>query len=216
MNDDVEIRNEYLKFFGLLLFFGMLMIGAALLRPALLGQPLVSLPTATAIPTPAGLVLQSFMPSPTPIPVVAPPPSPTPEPTLVLEPEPTPSPTPIPLEPETCLVQPGDNLYRIGQRFGVVVEQLVAANGLANRNLVRVGQILTIPNQANSNTEPTLAPTPVPPAPAAITDLYLIKPGDTLWAISQSLGVEMQALAAANNLLDVNKIRAGQVLIVPH
>jgi LasA protease len=48
-------------------------------------------------------------------------------------------------EPEQYVVQAGDTLGIIAQRYGVSLEQLTAANELANPNLLEVGQTLTIP-----------------------------------------------------------------------
>lgn len=42
-------------------------------------------------------------------------------------------------------VRRGDTLYRISRRCGVTVDALVQANHIMNRNLIYVGQILTIP-----------------------------------------------------------------------
>jgi LysM repeat protein len=50
----------------------------------------------------------------------------------------------------TYVVQPGDNLYRIAARFGVSVAALQQANGIANPNLIFVGQVLLIPTAANT------------------------------------------------------------------
>ena len=42
-------------------------------------------------------------------------------------------------------VQPGENLFRIGLRYGVTVKTLAAANGLRNPSHIYVGQRLVIP-----------------------------------------------------------------------
>jgi LysM repeat protein len=47
--------------------------------------------------------------------------------------------------PSTHVVRPGDNAFRIAIANGITVEQLVQANGLANANVVFVGQVLVIP-----------------------------------------------------------------------
>ncbi|NLF01879.1 MAG: LysM peptidoglycan-binding domain-containing protein [Anaerolineales bacterium] len=64
-------------------------------------------------------------------------------------PEPQTTPTPAPSEGAPSggvyIVQPGDSLYRIGLRFGVSVSALARANGIANPNLILVGQRLIIP-----------------------------------------------------------------------
>jgi LysM repeat protein len=53
-----------------------------------------------------------------------------------------PEPTP---EPRTHTVQVGDNLTKISQQYGVSVEEIMAANGLTNADLISVGQVLVIP-----------------------------------------------------------------------
>ena len=45
----------------------------------------------------------------------------------------------------TYEVRPRDTLGEIALRFGVSVEALKAANGIADVNVIRVGQVLTIP-----------------------------------------------------------------------
>ncbi len=46
---------------------------------------------------------------------------------------------------KTCVVEPGDTLTSIGQRFGVSVSALAEYNHIADPNLIQVGQILRIP-----------------------------------------------------------------------
>jgi murein DD-endopeptidase MepM/ murein hydrolase activator NlpD len=73
----------------------------------------------------------------------------------------TPTPDPVRLlptlrsQPTQVVVQPGDTLGRIAGRYGVTVQQIVAANQITDPNLLSVGQVLVIP-----------APTPGSPAPA--------------------------------------------------
>lgn len=45
----------------------------------------------------------------------------------------------------TYVVQPGDNLFRIGLRYGMSHTYLAQYNGIANPALIRVGQVLRIP-----------------------------------------------------------------------
>lgn len=69
--------------------------------------------------------------------------SPTPEPPA---PEPTAEPQPEAPTGETIhVVQPGDNLYRIGLRYGFTAEELAAYNGIANPDRIDVGQQIRIP-----------------------------------------------------------------------
>jgi LysM repeat protein len=43
------------------------------------------------------------------------------------------------------VVQPGDNLFRIGLRYGFTAQELAAYNGIPNVNLIYVGQEIRIP-----------------------------------------------------------------------
>lgn len=72
---------------------------------------------------------------------------PTPAPTV------PPSPTPV-----TYTVQPGDTLGAISAKLDIPIENLMAANGLANPDALSAGQVLTLP----SSDDPPL-PTPQPP-----------------------------------------------------
>ncbi len=68
--------------------------------------------------------------------------TPTAEPTPTPTPRPraTPSPTPV-----IYTVQPGDALSTIADRFGVLVEDIVEANDIADPDVLAVGQELEIP-----------------------------------------------------------------------
>ncbi len=54
---------------------------------------------------------------------------------------------------------------------------------------------------------------PAPPGGSACT--YIVQWGDTLFNISRRLGVSMASMISANNLVNPNRIYAGQRLIVP-
>jgi LysM repeat protein len=67
--------------------------------------------------------------------------------------------------PVTYVVQPGDSLSVIAARYDVPVEALAQANGIADPNVIKVGQVLVIPG-------PTPIPTAtVPPTPTATPDI---------------------------------------------
>jgi tyrosinase len=100
----------------------------------------------------------------------------------------------------TYVVQPGDTLSGIAQRFGVSLAALEAANPqVTNPNLIHPGQVLNIPGN-------------VPPP--GLT--YVVQPGDTLSGIAQRFGVSLAALEAANpQIKDPNRIFPGQVIHIP-
>jgi murein DD-endopeptidase MepM/ murein hydrolase activator NlpD len=45
--------------------------------------------------------------------------------------------------------------------------------------------------------------------------VYIIQSGDTLWAISQRFGVDMDALQRANNITNPGQVNAGDQLVIP-
>ena len=67
----------------------------------------------------------------------------------------TPEPT---TREQVHVVQRGETLYRIAQFYGTTVQALVAANNLANPNLIHWGQKLIIPSAMASPAEPLPAP----------------------------------------------------------
>ena len=112
------------------------------------------------------------------------------------------------------VVQPGENLFRIGLRYGVGWQALMLANNLPSTNIY-AGQALVIPG-AEGAAVPAPAPVPVvtPPAPAAAAGTYVVQRGDTLWLIAQRHHVTVPDLMAANGLFDPNRIYAGQTLAI--
>jgi LysM repeat protein len=103
------------------------------------------------------------------------------------------------------VVQPGENLYRIALRYGVSVSALAAANGIANPNHIYVGQRLTIPGSGG-----------VPAGPSTPTSgTHVVQRGENLYRIALRYRVTMSALAAANGIVNPNRIYAGQVLRIP-
>lgn len=75
---------------------------------------------------------------------------------------PTPTPQPPPGGTTTYVVRPGDTLSSIARAFGTTVSAIVAANNIANPNLIYPGQVLVIPTGSNP---PPPGATPPPPNP---------------------------------------------------
>lgn len=104
------------------------------------------------------------------------------------------------------VVQRGDTLGVIAARFGVTVQAIINANGIANPNLIFVGQRLTIPTGGG--------PAPTQP-PNAGGGTYVVQRGDTLFQIALRFGVSVQAIMSANGLTNANLIFVGQRLTIP-
>jgi len=160
-------------------------------------------------------------------PTATPTPSPTPTPTPTPSPTATPAPTPA-QAPTTgtqsveYIVQSGDTLLRIANRFGVTTQQIISFNSISNPNLIRVGQRLLIPTSTASAPATVTAPTPTPaatatptPSPTAAVRSYTVVGGDTLFSIARRFGVTVAALAELNSITNANLIRIGQRLQIP-
>ena len=55
----------------------------------------------------------------------------------------------------------------------------------------------------------------LPPGPKASGGTYIVKKGDTLWAISRKYGVPVRSLAKANGMSVNVPIKIGQKLVIP-
>lgn len=68
---------------------------------------------------------------------------------------------------------------------------------------------------ATSEVLPTDSPSPVATATPTKPMTYTVQAGDTLSAIAQEHNVSLEALTAANSLVDPDVLQIGQVLIIP-
>ena len=91
----------------------------------------------------------------------------------------------------------GDRLFRIALRFGTTVPALTALNGLANPNIIWVGQTLCLR------------------AGAASGATYVVRRGDTLAGIGRHFGWSIWFLASVNHIANLNRIYVGQKLFIP-
>ncbi len=166
-------------------------------------------PTGTTQPTATAAWTATWTPEPssTPTPMA----SPTPDPTE--PPEPTAIPTP---EPQTYEVQSGDNPWTISRQFGLSMEELLAANGLSEGALLRVGQVLQIP-QTESAAESASVTDDAASAPAPTPEplVHTVASGDTIGALAVRYEVSSAEIARVNNI-SLNKVLSiGETLIIP-
>ncbi|MCZ7543749.1 MAG: LysM peptidoglycan-binding domain-containing protein [Anaerolineae bacterium] len=114
--------------------------------------------------------------------------------------------------PESCIhvVQAGENLFRIAQRYGVTVEQMAAANNIADPARIYAGQRLAVPNCQGAPAQPD-QPAPQPGSGRT----HVIQRGETLFSIARRYGVTVEQITAANNIANPSRIYVGQVLVIP-
>ena len=106
---------------------------------------------------------------------------------------------PVPPSPApqyiTYVIQPGDTLSGIAQRFGTSVRTLAELNGISDPDKIYAGNTIRVPENGSSGGS----------APV----YYTIRPGDTLSGIALKYGTTVSALARLNGISDPDKIYAG-------
>ncbi|MBE9507939.1 MAG: LysM peptidoglycan-binding domain-containing protein, partial [Chloroflexi bacterium] len=101
------------------------------------------------------------------------------------------------------VVKRGETLFSIARRYGVTVEAICAANGIADPSLIYAGQRLVIPVAS------------VADSPGAAGATHIVQPGENLFRIAQRYGTTVTALAELNGIYNPGHIVAGQTLVIP-
>jgi len=137
-------------------------------------------------------------------------------PTITLTPSETPTPeptlTPTPQGPTTYIVEVGDNLSSIAEKFGVEVLAIMAANNLRDPNEIQVGVTLIIPAPGGELPTETAIPTNLSPGTRI---QYVVKPGDNLQTIASKFNSTAEAIALLNDMTVTDVLFVGRTLIVP-
>jgi LysM repeat protein len=136
-----------------------------------------------------------------------PPPGDVDDPETEEETEPEPEETePETLQPGgTYIVQAGDTLFSIAQRYGITVEALARANNITNINRLDIGMVLTIPGPDD------VLPSPEP----GEEQIHVVQAGETLFRIALRYGVTVEELASYNDIADPARIDVGQQIRIP-
>ena len=98
------------------------------------------------------------------------------------------------LPEDTYIVQKGDSLYSIANKYNTTVDELKLLNNLEN-NLLSIGQVLRLPTYQILETT------------------YTVKKGDSLYSIARKFNTTVDKLKQLNNLSS-NLLSIGQILIV--
>lgn len=93
------------------------------------------------------------------------------------------------------VVQKGDSLYSIANKYNTTVDKIKTLNNLTS-NLLSVGQVLKLPTNENYN-------------------IYVVKPNDSLYSIAREYNTTVDEIKTLNNL-STNVLSIGQSIKVPN
>jgi len=97
------------------------------------------------------------------------------------------------------IVRPGDTLYKIAQKHGVSVDELMNANALPS-SLIHPNQVIVIPQKGQYG--------------AVYFEEYIIQPNDTLEIIANNVGSSVTNIAKYNDIAKL-LLMENQVLSIP-
>ncbi len=98
---------------------------------------------------------------------------------------------------QTYVVQRGDTLSAIAERYEMSVSTLAEINGIRDADFIVPGEVIKFAGAASTGAA------------------YTVQAGDTLDAIAARCGTTVAALASLNGISDPNLIFAGQTLALP-
>ncbi|MCM2535903.1 LysM peptidoglycan-binding domain-containing protein [Neobacillus pocheonensis] len=139
------------------------------------------------------------------------------------------------------VVQSGDTLWAISQRYNVTISQVVTVNQLENPNKLVIGLALIIPtphrtalvkpgetidmiakrNRLNVQTilqaNRISNPSSIQPGMLLVIPSirHTVQPGESLWRIAQQYGTTVQDIIQTNHIQNVNMIYPGSVIQIP-
>lgn len=143
--------------------------------------------------------------SPTPVPPTA---TETLTPTITTSP--TVTETPTPSGPFEYTIQENDTCWDLAVNFQVDLEVLLALNNFGNACPIKPGDKIMIPVAGSQLPTETALPTDV----RGVKIEYIVKTGDTLAIIASRFNSTVESIVQENKIEDVNKINAGDKLIV--
>ncbi len=133
---------------------------------------------------------------------------------------------------DTYVVKAGDTLFVIARDHGMTLDEIVAANNIANVDVIEIGDVLKISGVASTvaTTNPPASTVSAPVTQAATTasvpstsqagvggpaatpssDVHIVTSGDTIFAIALANGLDWQKLLELNGLAEDSILQIDQ------
>lgn len=125
----------------------------------------------------------------------------------------------------------GETYYSISKKYGISVDELCSANNLNTSDVLKVGQVLNIPQNSKSATENSnqssanssnsavsksnSSNSSENSSSARKFDTYTVQKGDTFYRIAKINGITVNELKKMNNLADDTVLKVGDKLKIP-
>ena len=119
-------------------------------------------------------------------------------------------------------IQPGETLYRLGQKYGITPQEICEANpGLSISNF-RSGEVILIPSAKEQAPAPTVEQPQATPATPSEPDTILIRTthkverGETVYKITKLYNITEDEFRAANPGIKKNKLKKNTIVNIPY
>jgi len=111
------------------------------------------------------------------------------------------------------LVQAGDTLGKIAERYNVSIDAIVQANNLPNADQISAGQSLVIPVSGSAAGDSGAGATADTDGTAEQT--HIVQAGENLFRIGLRYGFTVEAVGSYNNITYPYTIYVGQTIRIP-
>ncbi|WP_342477394.1 LysM peptidoglycan-binding domain-containing protein [Paenibacillus sp. FSL H7-0350] len=100
------------------------------------------------------------------------------------------------------IVQPGDSLYSISNKYKVPLAAILEANVICNPAILLTGQPLIIPDIEYNLPK------------AGGRPYYIVSPGDTIWCLAQQFSINPETLMRINRIDNPHHLQLGRELLI--
>jgi len=109
------------------------------------------------------------------------------------------------------IVKKGETLWSIAQECNLSIDQIIAANNLANSELISIGQQIEIPSTKNTTPETNIITQPVIDEKnnKINNNISLAENTESVWSISEKYKLSNNSIASDNNIGNSELISIG-------
>ncbi|MGO1319575.1 MAG: LysM peptidoglycan-binding domain-containing protein [Galactobacter sp.] len=116
----------------------------------------------------------------------------------------------------TVTVRQGDSVWKLAQKHGVTVADMLRLNGLKSNDLIHPGDRLILRGTAKKSAPAVKSkPAPKTSGTSAASKRHTVRSGDTLSGIAHANGVSLKALLSSSGLKASSIIYPGQRISLP-